>query len=175
MKKTVYIVKRLRVLEGEFEELDIQAFLDENLAVEYIKKEIKNYSEHLEEYPNMSIFEDGFETAIYNLFGTIDDNVLFSLDVSEIEITNGIPDDICMYTEINTYDSGEICPHTLAFLTKEEAKKEMESEIENRGDENADNYYWISNGSIEEDCVKLKDEFGNISYLECISVKLNSK
>lgn len=175
MKKTVYMVKGLRVLGREFEELDVQTFLDENLAVKYIEEEIKSYDEYLEKYPNMSILEDGFETAIYNLFGTIDDNILFSLDVSEIDTANGIPDEIYVYTEINTYDSGEICSHALAFLTKEEAKKEMESEIKSRADKNGDNYYWISNGSVEEDCVKLKDEFGNISYLECISAKLNSK
>ena len=175
MKKTVYIVKQLRVLSGEFEELNVEAFLGKNLAIKYLNEQLESCSEDLEKYPNMSMDEDGFETAIYNMFGTLDDNILFSLDISEIDITNGIPDKVYLYTEINTYDSGEICPHALAFLTKEEAKKEMVSEINNRADEDADNYYWISDGDIEEDYVELEDEYGNTSYLECTSIELNSK
>lgn len=171
----VYMVKQLRTLSGEFQELNVEAFLSEDLAIKYIDEQIESYNKDLEKYPNMSILEDGFETGVYNLFGNFDDNILFSLDVSEIDITNGVSDEIYVYTEINTYDSGKIETHALAFLTKEEVKKEMISEINNRADEDSENYYWISSGDIEDDYVKLEDEHGNISYLECSCIKLNSK
>ena len=40
--------------------------------------------------------------------------------------------------------------------------KEIFMKVENRSDEESENYYWISDGDIE-----LEDKYRNSSYLEC--------
>ena len=171
MSKTIYLVKKLETQERKFKSLEVEAFIDDNSVMNYINGILDECRCEIKKYPKMDIVEDGFESAIYNYDKTT--NILFSVDYMHIDSETEMPKEIFVYTEVNTYDSGEICPHALGFLTEPEAKQEMISEINNRSEEDADNYYWISDGDIEDDYVELEDENSNISYLECITVNVN--
>ena len=176
MLKTIYLVKQLRVLCGEFEELDIQAFSNEDLASEFLNKELNTWSEYAKEHTNMSIFEDGFSSVIYNIYGTIEDNLFFDLDVAQVDIKDDMSDEIYVYNEINICKSGEISTHTLPFINKEVSVKELKSEVNNRSNPNSNNYYKVSDKWNDEDFTRLelKDEEGNISFLENFAIKLNN-
>lgn len=179
MKSTIYLVKEVFVRGNEFDSIDVRAFLNEDKALNYVMTELKNYEEGFftddeddEVEVDFEIIEDGFESVIIN--NDENEKYLYSLDFMNID--NGeIPKEIHLYTEVNTYTSGEICPHALGFLTESDAKQEMISEINDRTNEEIDdNLYWISEGSIEENYVVLEDENGNTSYLECATIYLNN-
>ena len=171
MNKTIYLIKTLEVEEERFKSLEVEALTSEDAVMNYIDSILNEYEREADKYPEMDIIEDGFESAIFNYDKTT--AVLFSVDYMHIDSEAEIPKEIFVYTEVNTYDSGEIYPHALGFLTEPEAKQEMILEINNRSEEDAENYYWISDGDIEEDYVELEDENANISYLECITVNVS--
>lgn len=170
MSKTIYLVKKLETQERKFKSLEVEAFIDDNSVMNYINGILDECRCEIKKYPKMDIVEDGFESAIFNYGET--DNILFSVDYMQIDLKPEMPKEIFVYTEVNTYSSGEISSHALGFLTKAEAKQEMISEITNRDESDFENYYWISAGYVEDDYVELEDEECNISYLECITLNV---
>lgn len=170
MKNTIYLIKETTINEGVFNSIEVKAFLNYENALKYVEKELENYSEFIEEDDDVEIIEDGLESVIFD-----DDNfskILYSVDLMELkEDTN--PKTIHLYTEVNAYDSGEVISHALGFLTQQEAKNEMMSEICNRSKKDSENYYWISDGDIDDGYIELNNEYGDISYLECSSITLN--
>lgn len=171
MSKTIYLLKETTLTMKEFSEIEVTAFSDKDKAWNYLSNKIKGYKEELNDFEGMSIVEDGFETSI---FGYGNDCIHFGLDFMSIDENMDIPKSIYVYTEVNTYSSGEVCPHALGFLTKEEALKSMEEEVENRSDENGDNYYWVSCEDKSIDYIELEDENKNISFLECKVVNVDT-
>ena len=175
MKSTIYLVKEVFMKADEFDSIEVRAFLNEDNALNYVMTELKNYEEgfYIEDKDRVDfdIIEDGFKSVIIN--NDENEKYLYGLDFMNID-DNEIPKEIHIYTEVNTYTSGEVCPHVLGFLTESDAKKEMISEINERADEDCDNYYWIADGSVEDNYVVLEDENGNTSYLECTTIYLNN-
>lgn len=170
MKDTIYLVKETTIRGGMLDNITVEAFFNYDSALKYVEKGLKSYMKGLEENHNMEVIEDGLESTIFD--NDNNSKILYSVDLMNIK-EGIIPEKIYVYTEVNTYDSGEICSHALGFLTKEESKNKMTSEINNRSEEDSENYYWISDGGIEDDYVELTDEEGNVSYLECSTIYLS--
>ena len=169
--KNIYLVKELEIKNRRFKTLNIEAFLTEEAALNYISNELNKYESEIDKYPKMTIDKDNFESAIYNYCG--DTTILFDMELMSVVPSTEIPKTIFVYTEVNECSSGEIAAHALGFLTELEAKNEIISEVENRSDEESENYYWISDGDIEDGYIELEDEYGNSFYLECIKIGIS--
>lgn len=170
MKNNIYLVKETTIRGGMLDNITVEVFLNSDTALKYVKERLESYMKGSNENNNVEIIENGLESVIFD--NDSKSKILYSVDLMGIK-EGIIPEKIYIYTEVNTYDSGEIYSHALGFLTEDESKNEMIKEVNNRTDEDSENYYWISDGDIEDDYVELTDEEGNVSYLECSTIYLS--
>lgn len=170
MKKNIYIVKKVLIDNGEFEALKVKGFLSEEAALNYILNEANRYENNASEHPKMKVERDGFTLMVHNYHEVID--ILYSMEVTQIDSSTGIIEDLFVYTEVNEYTDGELFFYAKGYLTEADVKREMRLDVEHRI-KMFKKPYSIVSGSVEDNRINLKDRDGNTSYLECIKIKIN--
>ena len=168
--ENIYLVKELKIKNRRFKTLNIEAFLTEEAALNYVSNELNKYESEIDKYPKMTIDKDNFESAIYNYCG--DTTILFDVELMSVVPSTEIPKTIFVYTEVNECTDGELFFYAKGYLTEADVKREMRLDVEHRI-KMFKKPYSIVSGSVEDNRINLKDRDGNTSYLECIKIKIN--
>ena len=122
------------------------------------------------EHPKMKVERDGFTLMVHNYHEVID--ILYSMEVTQIDSSTDIIEDLFVYTEVNECTDGELFFYAKGYLTEADVKREMRLDVEHRI-KMFKKPYSIVSGSVEDNRINLKDRDGNTSYLECIKIKIN--